>query len=140
MHEIEQRADVVLGLSPKIAVKPIGLNHRRLPETNCHLEDASDKYDRYTLHDAKTLSMSDKHKIAYQVHAVNVVNIAVLPVLVMQVRLWHGNFWASEDGRLIHVIPSEQCLRGSLVVAVIEKLCPFFSCFWVGIIDPRGRS
>ncbi len=40
-------------------------------------------------------------------HAIDVVDVSVFPIAIVHVVLWHGGFWAVEDGRLIHIIPYE---------------------------------
>lgn len=55
------------------------------------------------------------HKMVYTHHieAIEVVQVAVLPG-TMHCILVHGDLWAVEDRRLIHVVPCVEVLHGTL--------------------------
>jgi len=71
-------------------------------------------------------------------HAVDVVNIAVLPVTVMQVVLGHGCLRAVEHRGLVHVVPNEGVVGSALELVVVEQALPPVDGSRVEAVNPHG--
>ena len=64
------------------------------------------------------------------------MHISVLKAPVMLCVLVHGDLWASEHRRLIHVIPCVQVQGRTRVFVQIKLLCPELADFWIQEIWP----
>ena len=69
-------------------------------------------------------------------HAVDVVDVAMFPIAVVEIVLWHGCFRAVEDGGFVHVVPDEgirSCTREGFVG---EERAPPFNSSRIETIHP----
>ena len=73
-------------------------------------------------------------------HAVDVVNVAMFPVTMVKVILGHSCFRAVEHRGLVHVVPDEGVVGGTLELVVVEQALPPVDGSWVKAVDPHGRT
>ena len=70
--------------------------------------------------------MPGKRRHSHEI-TIHVVHVTVLGVGVVHEVLLHGDLGAIEDGGLVHVIPSVQVLRTSLVILWQESASPIIT-------------
>lgn len=73
-------------------------------------------------------------------HAVKVMEVTMLPVVKVEVILWHGNLRAIEDGGLVHIVPDEHIVARALELVKLEVGGPPFLSLGVKAVDPVGAA
>ena len=73
-------------------------------------------------------------------HTVDVMNIAMLPVTVMQVVLGHSCLRAVEHRGLVHVVPNEGVVGSALELVVVEQALPPVDGSRVEAVNPHRRA
>lgn len=71
-------------------------------------------------------------------HAVDVVNVAMLPVTMMQIVLGHSRLRTVEHRRLVHIVPDEGVVGSTLELVVVEQTLPPVDGSRVEAVDPHG--
>ncbi len=57
------------------------------------------------MHVKSSFEYEQTQKITYHLHAVQIVDVAMLKPVVMKAIFRRRNFWFIENGRLIHIVP-----------------------------------
>ena len=73
-------------------------------------------------------------------HAVDIVDIAVLPVAVVQVVFRHRGLRAVEHRWLVHIVPDERVVSGALELVVLEEALPPVNGSRIEAVDPHRGS
>ena len=73
-------------------------------------------------------------------HTVDVVDVAVFPVAMVDVILWHCGFGSIEDRGFVHVVPDEGVRSCTSEGFVGEERAPPFNSSRIEAVDPMRRA
>lgn len=70
--------------------------------------------------------------------AVKIVEIAMLPIFMMEIVFWHGGFGTIEDRRFVHIVPNKGIRGRTSERRVGEKASPPFDGGGIEAVNPMG--